>query len=827
MTANANRGAAAAWPLDWSGARDAAQPQAYSIKRHGVSLTNCDDEPVHTPGCIQAHGLLLALRPLDLVVTQVSDNCLRWCGLSVDQVLGQPLALVVGAQAAQRVRQLTTSSVALEHNPSLVLSARLPHAPADAAAMDMTLHSADGVLLLEMEPGGRDAAVVVHEGDYFSMVRRTLGALKATRSLAEFCEVLALEARAITGLDRAMVYHFHRDASGEVLADARRDDLPSWLGLRYPAADIPRPAREIFKRIGVRPLPDAQGELCEMVPLLNPDTGRALDMTHCALRGASVMYTEYLHNMGVAATLTMPIMRDGELWGLIACHHHSATVMPHALRSAAEFLAQLASLEIAQAEAREHQLYRERLDVVNLAMLARAAVDGKLSLASSASHGLLEGIQADGVAIFQRGRWLTAGLTPEPGALDPLAVWLRARIDQAPDAQQVYATDALGDAWAPGRAFAAQASGVLATAVSRRGNSALVLWFRQEQLQTYSWAGNPHEKPAALGPMGLRLTPRRSFELWQEQVRGRSRPWLDVEIEAAQGLRRMVMELVVMRAEQLAEINAELASSNAELDAFAYLAGHDLKEPLRGIRSSALQLLDDAKAGRGHDAASLDWLLRTTGRMDTLLDALLHYSRLGRLSSDFTWIDLGPVLVEATDMLGARLAESQVELRLPRPLPTACCDRVRVREVYANLIANAIKYNDKPQRWVEIGYIDVFEPPGEPPGEATSELASVVARPASTPPHCQADTIFYVRDNGIGIDARHKDRVFALFKRLHGQDEFGGGSGAGLTIARKMVEQHRGCIWFDSQPGVGSTFYFTLPGDGVNCGASLADLDVA
>jgi light-regulated signal transduction histidine kinase (bacteriophytochrome) len=477
-------------------------PPAYSIKRHVVSLTNCDDEPVRTPGCIQAHGLLLALRPSDLVVTQVSDNCQRWCGLALEQVLAQPLAHIVGPQAALRIRQLSTTT-ALGHNPSFALSARLPHAAADAAAMDMTVHAADGVLLLELEPDGRAAALVMRDGDYFAKVRHTLGSLKATRSLAEFCHVVAREARGITGLDRAMVYRFHADASGEVVADARRDDLPSWQGLRYPAADIPRPAREIFKRIGVRPLPDAHGELCEMVPLLNPDSGRPLDMTHCALRGASVMYTEYLHNMGVAATLTMPIIRDGELWGLIACHHDTATEMPHAMRSAAELLGQIASLEIAQAEAREHQLYRGKLDAVNLA------------------------------------------------------------------------------------------------------------------------------KPASLGEMGLRLTPRRSFDLWQEQVRGRSRPWLEVEIEAARSLRRMVMELVAMLAEQLAELNAELASSNAELDAFTYLAGHDLKEPLRGIRAYTQQLLDDVRAGRSQDATRLDWLLTATGRLDTLLDGLLRYSRLG------------------------------------------------------------------------------------------------------------------------------------------------------------------------------------------------------
>ena len=775
-----------------------ALPLPYSIKRHGVSLLNCDDEPVHTPGCIQAHGLLLALRATDLVVTQVSENCERWTALSADQILGQPLSQVVGVASAGRIRAMARTE-ALDNNPCYALTARLPGAPIDAAAMDITIHMADGVLLVEMEPSGRAAPVMGQDGDYFAMVSKTIGRLKSTQSLAEFCDVVAREARSITGLDRAMVYHFHADDSGEVMADARRDDLPSWLGLRYPAADIPRPAREIFKKIGVRPLPDVKGELCEMLPLLNPCTQRPLQMTHCALRGASVMYTEYLQNMGVAATLTMPILRDGALWGLIACHHYTAKTLPYPLRSAAEFLAQIASLEIAQAELRERLQYRIDLDAVHLSVLARAASEGQLLAMNTASPSLLDGIHADGVAIFQQARWHTAGLVPDEQQMAPLAAWLRQRIAATADGQLTYANDALSAAYAPAAAMAQRASGVLATAVSQRPDSPLILRFRGEQVQTYNWAGNPHEKPTSVGLLGPRLTPRRSFDLWQEQVRGRSKPWRKVEIEAAQRLRRLVMDVIVVHAEHLAVANSELARSNAELDAFAYVAGHDLKEPLRGINKYAHRLLDDSKAGRLQEPERVEWLLRMTVRMDTLLNSLLHFSRVGRLSLERADTELGPVLVEAMDMLGARLAESHVEVRVPRPLPVAHCDRVRVREVFANLISNAAKYNDKPQPWVEIGYI-----------ERQADVASSV-QPASAPAATRDDTIFYVRDNGIGIEACHDERIFAIFKRLHAQDAFGGGSGAGLTIARKMVQQHGGLIWFDSQPGVGSTFYFTLP----------------
>jgi two-component system, chemotaxis family, sensor kinase Cph1 len=286
-------------------------PFPYSVKRHGVSITNCDAEPVRTPGCIQGHGLMLALRRDDLVAVQVSDNWAAWTGTPLDQVLGQTLAQVLGADVAQVIEHVVHNEV-LENNPLYALTSRLAGPRASVEPMDISVHLSDGVLIVEFEPSGRSQAVAVSDADYYSMVKKTLVRLKAASSLAAFCEVAAEEVRRITRLDRVMIYRFHADDTGEVVADAHRDDLHSWLGLRYPANDIPKPARDIFKRIGVRPLPDVDGELCEMQPLLNPTTGRPLDMSFCALRGPSVMYTDYLRNMGVSATLTMPILRDGQ-----------------------------------------------------------------------------------------------------------------------------------------------------------------------------------------------------------------------------------------------------------------------------------------------------------------------------------------------------------------------------------------------------------------------------------------------------------------------------------------------------------------------------------
>jgi len=335
------------------------------------------------------------------------------------------------------------------------------------------------------------------------------------------------------------------------------------------------------------------------------------------------------------------------------------------------------------------------------------------------------------------------------------------------------------------------ASGLLAVPLSRR-NDNVVLWFRPETIQTVKWGGDPTAKPMAVGPHGPRLTPRKSFELFTESVRQRSLPWQPVEVEAALRLRLLLLELVVSRTDQLAEKNADLTRSNEELDAFAYVASHDLKEPLRGISKYAHLLLEDAALAEGENRQRVDGLMRLTRRMDSLLDSLLHFSRVGRATLQFQSVDLDEVLAEALEIVAARRQEIPTDIVIPHSLPTVTCDRMRAREIFMNLLANALKYNDKPRREIEIGCL---------PMEGENA------------PAASASPVFYVRDNGIGIEPRHFDLVFKMFKRLHGRDEFGGGSGAGLSIVQKLVEQHRGSVWVESAPGTGSTFYFTLAPD--------------
>ena len=768
--------------LPWEG-------QAYSIKRFGVSITNCDTEPVQTPGCIEGHGALLVLDPVDLILLQVTDNTETLLGLRPTLLLGHSIARILGAYGEALMRAFLANS-SLECNPLYLLT----HPGYDGAPpLDVTVHTIDGVVIVEFETTARQGS---QEPDYYALIKQSVARLQQVTTLQALGDVATEEIRALTGLDRVMVYQFHDDGHGEVVAESRRPDLPPWLGLHYPAHDIPEPAREIFRRVWIRSLRHVGAPLSEMMPLVHPHTGRALNMTYCALRGASMMYTEYLQNIHVTSTLTLSIRRGDMLWGLISCHHYSGAVnLPYGMRAACELLAQIVSLQHESAENRQHLQYRLQLEQTHQELITQAFRGDGLSGMMAGKLSLLDAVDATGAALFHQGRWWCVGTTPTPAQLQALNTWLSTRAEFSSAARPVFVTDALASLYPAGEAFADVASGVLALTLSRT-NTNRVLWFRGEIMRTIKWAGSPHDKPMTIGPHGPRLTPRRSFELFVESVRHRCAPWNTMEIDTVLRFRTLLMEFIISRAEHLDALNTELARSNAELDAFAFIASHDLKEPLRGIYKYAHLLSDDADITAADQRPTrLAGLMRLTVRMDSLLDSLLDFSRVGRTDLQYELADLNEVVADALEMVDARRTSKKATVLVPMQLPSIACDRVRVREIFVNLLSNALKYHAQDGVRIEIGCF------------SSQDDAPEITRPAEAAGH----TVLYVKDDGIGIAPEHINQVFKMFKRLHGRDDYGGGSGAGLTIVKKLVERHGGAVWLTSTLGRGSTFYFSLP----------------
>ena len=263
----------------------------------------------------------------------------------------------------------------------------------------------------------------------------------------------------------------------------------------------------------------------------------------------------------------------------------------------------------------------------------------------------------------------------------------------------MWSTDALPALHPPAARYQARAAGLLALRISRvPPDGEWILWFRPEVTQTVKWGGNPN-KPYEVG-MEEVLTPRKSFSLWRETVQGRSVSWNASDLEAVRQLRAAITEIIVRRAGELARLNTELSRSNEELDSFAYVASHDLKEPLRGISNYIRFLREDHGDELSAEAdEKLDTLVRLTRRMDSLLDSLLHFSRLGRQNLALTETDVNVVLNEAIETIGPRLRTAGMEVRIPRPLPLGIrCDPIQVGELFTNLLSNGGQVQRPPGR---------------------------------------------------------------------------------------------------------------------------------
>jgi chemotaxis family two-component system sensor kinase Cph1 len=742
-------------------------------------LTSCDREPIHISGAVQPHGVLLALSLPDLTVVQASDNAGRLLGCRVEDLLGMPVTACINPADAELLR----SSVAVEQISTGPIALFTTEVVGANTRCDGIAHLSDGLLVLELEP----VVAAPERADPYRTVKMSLAVLQRAPDLAGFCQLVSDQVRLLTGFDRVMVYRFTHDGTGTVIAESLAGGQESYLGLRYPASDIPKQARELYLRNWLRIIPDAGYTPAPLVPARNPLTGSPLDLSHSVLRSVSPVHLEYLRNMGVQASMSISLVKERQLWGLIACHHCGPRYLSYDVRTACEFLGQMASVQIASYEHEADLQYRIHLQQAQARLLdlMADADDFDEALRRIGPH-LLSLFQAQGAALSYAGELSTYGVTPDTASLHELVAWLvRAR------QEDVFVTDSLARVFPAAAAYAGVASGVLAVPISR-SRSDMILWFRSEQVHTVTWGGDPN-KPMEVGDGGeQRLSPRKSFVAWREQVHGTSEPWLPHEVEAARDLRNVVLTIVLRKNEELLRLNADLEHSNAELDSFAYIASHDLKEPLRGIHNYAGFLVEDYQDQIDEKGIEkLQTLVRLSQRMEALIESLLYYSRVGRVNLSVGAVALDAVLADTLELLQPRIVETGAEIRIPRSLPLAPCDRVRIGEVFANLISNALKYNDKPRPVIEIGYLE--------PEEGDASWQESVAYP-----------VFYVRDNGIGIRQKHFETIFRIFKRLHGRNDYGGGTGAGLTITRKIVERHGGRIWVESIHREGTTFFFTL-----------------
>ncbi|RUR84463.1 ATP-binding protein [Chlorogloeopsis fritschii PCC 9212] len=783
--------------------------------------TDRDYKSLYTPGSIQPHGVLLALSEPELLILQVSNNTQTYLGRKPQDLLAQPLSFLFDPTQVEVIKQYLLEDFSGVNYLKLFICT-----DEDRQFFDGFIHRTKNSVILELEP--TDSSAQVTFGNVHNLVKEAIAKLKRTSTLQEFLQLAAQELRIITAFERVMVYQFDQHGAGEVIAEAKQEEVSPYLGLHYPATDIPEQARELYRRGLVRVIPNLKAQAIELVAIENYEThSLPLDLSLSVFRSVHPCCVEFHQNMGTAAIVVISLIKDEKLWGLISCHHQTPKNITSEVRSACEFLGQFISSELANKVIQEEVHYKAKLESLRSEVIESISqADDFIDALVQPEPRLLDLVGAKGAAVCLDGEITLVGSTPEVEDVWELIDWANTQVRE-----NLFYTDSLSKLYPKAKTFKDTASGLLLLQISKV-KQYYILWFRPEVLRTVNWAGNPNESIKVEADGSVTLCPRQSFEQWQQTVRFTSEPWKLSEIDSAFALRNAIVGIVLKKAEELAKLNQELERSNQELASFAYASSHDLKEPLRGIYNYSTILLEDYACVLDEDGIEyLQTVVSLSVRMETLINTLLRLSQLGKAEINLQATNLNQLLNEVINVFDASRQQAQFHIHIPRPLPTVQCDSVLMGEVFSNLIANALKYNDRAEKWVEIGYVDEEEWERGRVGEG-SQRCGRVSRLGATgvetrgkyfsasseaslhlnllASSSQSPITFYVKDNGIGIQKHHLETIFKLFKRLHSQEKYGGGTGAGLAITKKIIERHGGRIWVESSVGEGSTFYFTL-----------------
>ena len=425
-----------------------------------TALEVCSDESVYAPGHIQPHGMLLILQEPHLTILQISENVKQFFGISAEALLGQPLQkLFSDAQVQRLIGYLAQDNLEL-CNP-FDLKTEYKVAQTDWQRKNQTFRGVmyrmvDGLTLeLEPEPSIKSA----HSTQFYHPLQAAIANLRNATNLTNLAQTLAKEVKAMTGFDRVMIYRFEADDSGVVIAEEKQSHLESYLGLHYLAIDIPAPARQLFYRNRMRFIPDVNYTPVSLIPTNYPLTDAPLDLSNSLLRGVSPYHIEYLQNMGVAGSMTISLLNDKRLWGLIACHHSSPKLVDYETRKACEFLGQFASIELVHQQEREFHIYRTQVKAIQDELQQTLLQDANLIEQVFRQHTpqLLDLLHAQGSAILLDGHLTLVGQTPSATQVQDLVKWLVQH-----KGERVFATDSLSRLYPEAEAFKDQASGILA-----------------------------------------------------------------------------------------------------------------------------------------------------------------------------------------------------------------------------------------------------------------------------------------------------------------------------------------------------------------------------
>ncbi|MDF1811849.1 MAG: ATP-binding protein [Verrucomicrobiales bacterium] len=727
-----------------------------------TDLESCEMEVISRPEFIQPHGVLLALQEKTFLIERISLNAKEYFGLEPEELIGRKVTEFLSSANQASLEDLLSGEVVTYPNP-LTISVVSGDETCD---YDGIAHRADGQIILELENrrpvSFRSNAVARGIEHHFGLTSRTLDLIRNLPNVAEAGATVCRELKGFTGFDRVMLYLFAPDNHGEVIAEAKQPELEPFLGLHFPAGDIPKNARDLYIKNLIRLIADVNADPVGLYPAEGD-----MDMSLSSLRAVSPFHIKYLQNMGVASSMSISLVEGDRLWGLLACHHYQGPMLvPCSTRvSCVHYGIVIASqLQVMMRSFFSRELNLRKEGIAGEVKILSKSADLHTTIKQRALQ-LIGMCHADGMAFLDGDSIFTEGITPSETTI----VELWKRCPGGPDAK-IHACDSIAESFPDVDMEASPLAGFLVIHCSQDWQ---LMFFRKEYIHEIRWGGDPGDKSAEKKV----LTPRNSFAEWVESVQGRCHPWTEVDLLVAEELRSVFMVFVMHQAVVLQKLYGQLREKNIEIQQFAYSVSHDLKSPLVTINGWIAALEEELEAGNYEEAReAFERIKGAATRMGLLIEDLLAFSKIGRMKGEIELIDMDELCKDIREELQILLAEKGIELEIDDDLPAFHGYEIEVRRALENLISNAIKYG------------------------CTKEQPRICISGKKLDNGYR----FSVKDFGEGIETQYQSRIFELFQRL---DTSHSGTGVGLASVAKVAQFHRGKCGVESAAGQGAEFW--------------------
>ncbi len=809
-------------------------------------LANQYQEQIHFSGNIQPHGVLFVLKEPELTILQVSQNTWEIFGIPPQRLLNQNLSYFIDEN------QINTLRKSLENNPGLKIlnPVKLSVETRDKSLVfDGIIHRYQKNLILELEQSTSPQNISFL--NFYHSVREAVSNIQTASNLKNLCQIIVEEIRKITGFDRVMVYKLDSQHSGSVIAEDKIQTLKPLLGLNYPSLDIPPQARKIFEVNSLRLIADVNSQPVEILPSNNPITNESIDLTYSVLRSVSPCHIEYLKNMGVAASMSISLLKNKKLWGLIACHHNSPKYLSYELRVACEFLGETMSREIPDRENNEDYNYQLELKLLKSQIIEDISTSSNfIDALVECQNKLLNLVNAEGVAIVSGADFRLVGKTLPLLAIQELIPSLEEQF-----IEEVFYTDSLPKVYQKFEKYKDVASGLLALSISS-AQRIYILWFRPEVIKTINWAGDPKPVTETESNGEIRLCPRKSFERWKEIVQLTSLPWKKSEIDAVLELRNAIIKILLKQADELARLNYELQNSEArEREKSA-----QLEQTLRKLQLTQTQLIQSEKmsslgqlvAGIAHEInnpvnfiyGNVEYANNYAYELMNLIKLYQKYynhpvaeieAESEKIEIEFIMEDL-PQLLKSMKVGTERIREIVKSLRNFSRLDESAMKEVNIHEgidstlliLNNRLTPKAGKQINLIKEYGNIPLVDCYV------SQLNQVLMNLVVNGIDALEEAQAKGKFdrsnekeiptikiqtevrekrfvtiSISDNGMGMKEEVQQKIFNPFFTTK---PVGKGTGIGLAISYQIVvEKHGGRIFCNSQLGEGTEFIVEIP----------------